>query len=121
MALPLPLGGIKDPETRIAFERISQHEVFRGGAQTATVASAASITLSKLPLVTISGTADITSITAGTVGQRVTLLFSGNAAATGVTDGSNLVLAGNFAYTTNDTMDLISDGTNWYEVGRSVN
>lgn len=38
------------------------------------------------------------------------------------TDGNNLKLAGNFVTTADDTITLCcADGTNWYEVCRSVN
>lgn len=90
---------------------------------TITVASAATIALPHgEPIVTISGTADITTITAANhKNHRVTLVFSGTAAATGLTDGSNLKLNGSFAYTPDDTITLIGDGTNWYEASRSAN
>lgn len=69
------------------------------------------------------GTADVTSIvTTGLPDEfAFTLLFTGTAAATGMTDGSNLALAGNFAYTPNDSMQLHYDGTNFIELGRSAN
>lgn len=70
---------------------------------------------------TITGTADITSITACPAGTRIVLIFAGNAATNGVVDGSNLKLAGNFAYTADDTLELVCDGTNWFEIGRSAN
>jgi hypothetical protein len=100
---------------------------------TGAVASANAITL---PLVglggkqvfVVSGTATILSInnTGGTwQGRRVTLIFSGTAATNGVTDGSNLNLTGNFAYSVavggQDTMELVYEGTTWHEVGRSAN
>ena len=37
------------------------------------------------------------------------------------TDGSNLKLNGNFVTTADDTITLVYDGTNWYEMCRSVN
>jgi hypothetical protein len=52
------------------------------------------------------------------VGRRITLRFS-NASPGGIADGNNLKLAGNFAATTDDTISLVCDGTNWYETGRS--
>lgn len=87
------------------------------------IASGATITLGAGDVFTITGTADVTSITATTedTGRRIVLLFTGTAAATGVTDGSNLKLAGNLGYTPDDTLTLVCDGTNWYETGRSVN
>lgn len=70
-------------------------------------------------LVTVIGTTGITSITAtGHSGAVITLVF---AAALTVTDGSNLKLASSFTATADDTLTLACDGTNWYEVARSVN
>jgi hypothetical protein len=94
------------------------------GTSTA-IASAAAITVPIAgELFTVTGTADITSIaaTAGAwAGRRVTLVFTGAAAATGLTDGNNLKLAGNFAYTADDSITLMCDGTNWFETSRAVN
>lgn len=83
------------------------------------VESAATITLPfNSSYVVVNGTTTITSITPGRDQQRVSLRFSG---ALTVTDGGNLVLAGNFVTTSSDTLSLICDGTNWFETGRSVN
>jgi hypothetical protein len=70
---------------------------------------------------TITGTANITSITACPAGTIITLIFTDTNVSTGVTDGSNLKIAGNFVYTPDDTIQLVCDGTNWYELGRSTN
>ena len=51
-------------------------------------------------------------------GRLVTLIFD---AALTFTDGDNLNLAGNFVTSADDTIQLICDGTNWYETTRSVN
>lgn len=87
-----------------------------------TVASAATIAIpSTVPpggMVTVNGTTNITSITAGYPQQRVVLKFAGILT---VTDGSNLLIAGDFVTSSNDTLELMCDGTNWIEVGRSVN
>jgi len=84
------------------------------------VASAASISLlTAHDVTTITGTTTITSIsTEGHTGHIVTLIFDG---ALTMTDGSNLKLAGNFVTTADDTLTLACNGTNWYEVARSVN
>jgi len=67
----------------------------------------------------VTGTTNITSITAtGNSGRIVTLIF---AQVLTVTDGSNLKLAGNFTTSGDDAITLICDGTNWYEISRSVN
>lgn len=86
----------------------------------ASVASAAALTIpAGQRVVTITGTTGITSITAtGHSGAVITLVF---AAALTVTDGSNLKLASSFTATADDTLTLACDGTNWYEVARSVN
>lgn len=104
------------------FRRLSGGAV-QADALVPTVASAATIVLPwSSDVVIISGTADITSITAtGHAKRRVTLIFTGTAATTGVVDGSNLKLNGNFGYTPDDTITLVCDGTNWYAVGFSQN
>jgi len=87
--------------------------------ETRSVASAASLTLP--PGGTyfyITGTTSITSITASFSERTVTLRFEGVLT---VTDGSNLILNGNFVTTFNDTITLVCDETNWYEVSRSTN
>ena len=88
-----------------------------------TVASATTITLpSHADVVFVSGSTTITSVTASRPGRTVTLIFTG---ALIFTDGSNLKLAGNFtsagATNDNDTITLVCDGTNWFEVARSLN
>jgi hypothetical protein len=86
----------------------------------ATTASTATMPVPTTPLVLVTGTADITSITAGAAGQSATYKFASTAATNGVVDGSNLKLSANLAYTADDTLSLICDATNWYETGRSV-
>jgi hypothetical protein len=85
-----------------------------------TVASASTVTLpDDVSAALISGTTNITSITAaGNKGREVRLVFAGVLT---FTDGSNLKLAGNFVTTADDTISLVCDGTNWYELARSVN
>jgi parallel beta-helix repeat protein len=83
------------------------------------IASGATITL--LPsgeYFNITGTSNITSVTASWAGRRVVLKFAGILT---FTDGSNLKLAGNFVTSADDTIALVCDGTNWHEVSRSVN
>jgi hypothetical protein len=93
-------------------------------ALTPTIASAATLTLPwSVETVFVSGTADITAITtSGHAGRTRRLIFTGTFATNGVVDnGTTLNLAGNLAYTPNDSLTLYCDGTNWYETGRSVN
>jgi len=86
------------------------------------VASAASITLpSWTDTIIVSGTTNITSIASASNhrNRTVTLVFQGSLT---FTDGNNLLLAGNFVTSQHDTITLTcADGTNWYEVCRSVN
>lgn len=97
-------------------------EIYRylSGPVNKSVASTATITLPRYGnIFTITGTTNITSITAtNRSGSLVVLVFAG---ALTVTDGSNLNLAGNFVTTANDTLTLMCDGVNWNEVSRSVN
>jgi hypothetical protein len=86
---------------------------------TPTVASASGLTLPDRPdVIIISGTTDISSVTASRPNRRATLIFED---ALTFIDGGNLKLAGNLVTTTNDTITLVCDGTDWYETARSVN
>jgi len=84
------------------------------------IASAGTITLpnSGGSYFNITGTTNVTSVTASWEGREATLKFAGILT---FTDGSNLKLAGNFVTTADDTITLVCDGTNWYEKSRSVN
>jgi hypothetical protein len=83
------------------------------------VASAAALTLpTDADVVQVTGTTNITSIAASWAERRVTLVFTGILT---VTDGSNLKLGSNFVTSADDTISLVCDGTNWYEVSRSAN
>jgi hypothetical protein len=84
------------------------------------VASAATITLPNgADVVSISGTTNITAITAnGHSGRIVTLIFQG---ALTVVRGGTLLVASSFTTTSNDTLTLCCDGTTWYEVSQSIN
>lgn len=83
----------------------------------ADVASAATVTLGNDGnFFDITGTTTITSITAKTAGTVVMLQFDGVLT---VTNGSNLKLGSSMTTAANSTLALVSDGTNWYEIGRS--
>ncbi len=86
----------------------------------ASVASAAALPLPTGRIFHVTGTTGITSITSTNFqsGAIITLIFDGVLT---VTDGSNLKMAGNFTTTADDTLTLGYDGTNWYEICRSVN
>jgi hypothetical protein len=89
---------------------------------TVDVASTAALVMPiDLDFVNVTGTADITSIQTSWPGRLVTLKFASTAATNGVVDGSTLKIAGNLAYTADDTISLRCNGTNWYETARSVN
>jgi len=71
---------------------------------------------------TPAGSTTITTFTGGVAGQIITIIFT-NANAT-LQDSGTLKLAGastNFVSTADDTMVLEYDGTNWFELDRSVN
>ena len=66
------------------------------------------------------GTTAITAFDSGVAGQ---IIFIKAEHSVTITDGAALNLAGaiNYAMTADDTLTLIFDGTNWYELARSVN
>lgn len=82
------------------------------------VASANTVTLPSGRVIKVTGTTEIKKITAAEAGTVVTLVFEG---VVKTVDGENLKLASNLESTADDTLTLASDGTNWYEVARSVN
>lgn len=86
----------------------------------AAVASASAMPVPTGGVFHVTGTTNITSITSTNfaAGVVVTLIFDGILT---FTDGNNLVIAGNFVTTADDTITLAYDGTNWYEVARAVN
>lgn len=86
----------------------------------ASVAAATALPLPTGNVFHVTGTTTITSITSTNfqAGVCITLIFD---AITTLTDGSNLVMAGNFVTTADDTWSGCFDGTNWYESARSVN
>jgi len=84
-----------------------------------TVASTATLTLPvDKDFFIISGTNNITRITASWAGREVTLMFQ---AALTVVDGDNLKIAGNFVTSADDTISLVCDGTSWVEKSRAAN
>jgi hypothetical protein len=84
------------------------------------VASASQITIpAGVTAVKITGTTQINAINVNSSTRKtVTLIFEDVLT---VADGGNLKLAGNFVTTADDTLTLYCDGTDWYEVARSVN
>lgn len=85
----------------------------------ATIASATQLAINASHTIfSVSGTTTITSMTTGPAGRMVTLVFQGVLT---FTDGGNLKLNGDFVTTADDSITLISDGTNWIEIARSAN
>jgi hypothetical protein len=91
------------------------------------VASAATLEIQPSDeFVRVSGTTGISNIkvagsgAGGGAGQRLTRVFDGILT---VTDGGNLVMAGNLTTSADDTLELIYDDAQqkWYELGRSAN
>lgn len=105
---PSPAIGVKNITGQISPSFIGQD-----------LASAASITPT-CNVHTVTGTTAITSMVATDIpaGQPLTLIFASTPT---FTDGNNLKIAGNLVATADDTITLISDGTNFYEIGRAVN
>ena len=89
-----------------------------------TVASATTVTLGNYNNFVITGVSAIDSIdTAGTMPNWgiAYIEFSGTAVGTGLTDGRNLKIAGNFGYTPDDMIILQRRGNIFYELSRSAN
>ncbi|MDO8427837.1 MAG: hypothetical protein Q7S92_01360 [Candidatus Diapherotrites archaeon] len=96
------------------------------GAKGADVSSGNSITLGNGNYFDITGTStiDCVSIAGWTAGSQVMLQFDSAAAVTnnGSCGGSGAVdLNVNFNASSGDILTLVTDGTNWFEVTRSVN
>lgn len=85
------------------------------------VSSASTITLPVGNFFTITGTTNIDTITAGDAnnGRLIVLKFV-DVLTVGDATG-NIILAGNFTTSANDTLTLICGGINWYEISRSAN
>jgi hypothetical protein len=66
----------------------------------------------------ISGTATISALSTVWAQREVRLIFQSTAI---LGDTGSLKLAGNFNATADDTISLVSNGTNWFEMARSVN
>jgi hypothetical protein len=66
----------------------------------------------------ITGTNSITGITIKTSGTLVVLVFASTAK---LIKGGNLKLHSTFNGAADETISLVSDGTNWQEIGRSTN
>lgn len=71
------------------------------------------------------GASTVTTIDGGTVGQRLTIVFTTGITVTDNNAGTaktiNLAGTGDYSAAVNDVLELIYDGTSWFEVSRSVN
>lgn len=94
------------------------------------VASAASIHHGGRDVISVAGTADVTRMFASYRGHKITMVFTGTAATNGVVDataasgemyGFQLAGAAAFAYSPNDVLEVVFDGSFWLEVGRNAN
>jgi len=72
----------------------------------------------KIPATWTTGNS-ITALDDGITGQRITVI--GGDADCVFVDGGALKLAGNWTAVANYTLELLYDGSNWYELGRSGN
>ena len=86
------------------------------------VTSIASVSTITVPLngdvFKVTGTTWIATISASWPGRKVIFIFTD---ATKLVAGNNLKIVSDFTTTSNDTITLVCDGTNWYEACRSVN
>jgi hypothetical protein len=82
------------------------------------VASAATITPTG-DVFHVTGTVNIDTITIMGAGTRITLIFDG-VLTVGDSTG-NVKLSAGFTTSADDTLTLVSDGSSWFEVARSVN
>lgn len=89
-----------------------------------TMASAGTLTIPvKAEVIEITGTTNVTDMAVISAGQnlkgkRVTLIFQDILT---FTAGNKLKIAGNFVTSADDTITIACNGSNWYEVARSVN
>ena len=133
-----PTVGITDDGSTISFstngiERLritetAEFNVPQGHGNTAVVLGAAAITfVASTNFVTVvgdGGANTIATITAGTVGENLTLLFVDGLVT--VTDddshaADSVDLSAAFTSADDTTLTLLYDGTSWYELSRSVN
>lgn len=113
--------GLGTKATSVAFELKPDTYIKRNIGAWVAVAGANTLPGDDVISVSAVGAVSVTSITAtaANTGREVTIIFAdGNVT---LTDGSNLKLAGSITGTADDTIKLICNGTNWYEISRSVN
>jgi hypothetical protein len=94
--------------------------IYSQGVPTSIASSNAIVLPNDGSLFNITGTTGIATISSSmSIGRQATLLFAGICAV--VTTG-NIKLAGSttFTSTAGSTLTLVSNGTNWYEIGRAI-
>jgi hypothetical protein len=94
-----------------------------GVAEVPSVASASALTIptfeGNFKVISVTGTTTINSCVATNhTGKTIVLVFT---ASVQVNDANQLKIAGVFNATADSTLTLSSNGTNWYEVSRSIN
>jgi hypothetical protein len=83
-----------------------------------TIASATLLVVPRgVEFVKVTGAVEIKEVEANADGQRLALKLEGTAK---VADGANLKLAGNFEGAAGRMLELICDGGDWYELGRTA-
>lgn len=108
-----------DPNSNVFIPATGTSTVFSGNGIVAIGNSNTTLTLPVLGENFLVSSVNITSIDATrNAGRKITIIMQSGFT---LTDGSNLKLAGNFVGTADDTITLLCDGTNWFEVCRSVN
>lgn len=105
------------------FTNLTSNTVLRSSTVTTFTANDTSPTVAAGNVFVVPGTwttsNDITAFDDGAAGQRITII--GGDTDCNVVDGANLKLSANWNADPDDTLVLISNGTNWYEESRSAN
>lgn len=118
-------GSASDPDFNV-----DGYATFDGASGTvnfltpSTVASASNLDIGTGNFITITGTTEITNIetTDTWAGRLIALKFEGSLTVREGQTGANLLMAGNFSATADDTLVLFCyDGLNWNEIDRSNN
>lgn len=108
-----------DPNSNVYIPATGTATVYANNGIVAIGNSNTTLTLPVLGENFLVSSVNITSIDATrNAGRKITIIMQSGFT---LTDGSNLKLAGNFVGTADDTITLLCDGTNWFEVSRSVN
>lgn len=117
------LAAANDTLTLIHGNDNNWHEIGRrqAGADYETVASANTLAVGRATkVVNVTGTTQINNITDQWAGRILVLKFNDALTVQHLASGINLAGAANFSATANDTLTLVSDGTDWFETARTV-